>query len=231
MVKAELIKRSPLRILDKSIHGGLGAGNLGVVASAKGVGKTACLVHLATDQLLQGKHVIHVSFAERTDHIITWYEGIFKEIAKNKNLADSVQVHDDLIKNRVIMSFRQDGVSEEQIRRSLDSLIAAGGFNAEVIVVDGYDFKAGKPEFLKAIKDFAASRKLQVWFTADVDNVFDKKGVPGSLETYMDNVAVLVTLSNTDSKIRLKLVKDHERYVAEDLHLALDPRTMLIDGD
>ncbi len=45
MVKSELINRSPLRILEKSIQGGVGKGNIGVIASRKGVGKTACLVH------------------------------------------------------------------------------------------------------------------------------------------------------------------------------------------
>lgn len=95
MVKAELIKRSPLRIFEKSIQGGLGKGNLGILASRKGVGKTACLVHIATDKLFQGKHVIHVSFSARTDHIINWYEDIFKEIAKKQNLESAVTVHDE----------------------------------------------------------------------------------------------------------------------------------------
>ena len=70
----------------KAIHGGLGTGNIGVLASPKGVGKTACLVHIATDKLFQGKPVIHVSYSSRVDYIITWYEDIFKEIAKNRKL-------------------------------------------------------------------------------------------------------------------------------------------------
>ena len=74
MVKKELIRRSPLRILEKAIHGGLKDGNVGVLASRKGVGKTACLVHLSTDKLFQEKPVIHVSYASRVDYIITWYE-------------------------------------------------------------------------------------------------------------------------------------------------------------
>src|SRR5690242_16678828 len=100
MVKAELVKRSPLRIIEKSTHGGVGAGHLGIIASARGVGKTACLVHIATDQLFQGKHVIHVSFSGKTDHIVNWYEAIFKEIAKKRSLESAIDIHDDLIKNR-----------------------------------------------------------------------------------------------------------------------------------
>ena len=84
MVNTEIIQRSPIRNLEKSIHGGLGKGNIGVLASRKGVGKTACLVHIATDKLLQGKPVIHVSYASRVDYIITWYEEILKETVQEE---------------------------------------------------------------------------------------------------------------------------------------------------
>ena len=62
MIKEERNRRSPLRILEKSIHGGLGKGNIGVIAAKKGVGKTACLVHIATDQLFLNKHVIQAYY-------------------------------------------------------------------------------------------------------------------------------------------------------------------------
>ncbi|MDT8297998.1 MAG: hypothetical protein RQ801_06850, partial [Spirochaetaceae bacterium] len=85
-----MINKSPLRKLDKSINGGLGAGNIGVVASRRGIGKTACLVHIATDKLMADKHVIHVSYAKKVDHIISWYEDIFKEISLKRNLEDAM---------------------------------------------------------------------------------------------------------------------------------------------
>ena len=57
MFKKEVNEQSPLRILEASIHGGLGKGNLGVVAARAGVGKTACLVQIGLDDLLRDKHV------------------------------------------------------------------------------------------------------------------------------------------------------------------------------
>ena len=66
MIQSELIARSPLRILERSTRGGLGKGKIGAIAARRGVGKTACLVHIATDQLLRGKQVVHVSFASST---------------------------------------------------------------------------------------------------------------------------------------------------------------------
>ena len=231
MVKAELIKRSPLRILEKSIHGGLGKGNIGVLAARKGVGKTACLVHIATDKLLQNKPVIHVSYASRVDYIISWYEDIFKEIAKKRSLESAVDVHDEIIKNRVIMNFHQDGAKTEQVLSSLEVMITQGQFAADAIVVDGYDFGMSSPEDLFKFREFAEKLGLEVWFSASLkgeEPLFDEAGVPLALESFMDEIAVLITLYFESGHIRLHLIKDHDYPFAGELHLKLDPKTLLI---
>lgn len=231
MVKAELVKRSPLRILEKSIHGGVGKGNIGVIASRKGTGKTACLVHIATDQLFQNKQVIHVSFSGRTDHIVSWYEDIFGEIAKKRALDDAMSVHDQIIKQRVIMNFNQGGVAAAQLLRSLRAMVTDGQFAADVVVVDGYDFESGKPETLVALREFANELGLEVWFSASIhrdDPRTDENGVPMVLSRYIDSINVLITLHPADDHIKLSLIKDHDRYVTEDLHLMLDPKSLLI---
>lgn len=231
MVKEELIKRSPLRLLEKSIHGGVGAGNIGVIAARKGTGKTACLVHIATDQLFQEKHVIHVSFSGRTDHIISWYEDIFGEIAKKRHLESAMDVHDQLIKNRVVLNFNQEGVTREQMLRSIRALVDDGNFKADVVVVDGYDFDKGEPETLVAVREFAAEHGLTVWFSASVhreNSEVDEHGLPKNLAPFIDQISVLITLSPEDDHLKLQLVKDHDEYRTEDLHLHLDSKTLLI---
>lgn len=229
MVKAELVKRSPLRILERSIHGSLPAGNIGAIASRKGVGKTACLVHLATDKLFQGKHVIHVSFAARTDHIISWYEDIFKEIARKRNLENAMSVHDELIKNRVVMNFSQEGISPEQVFRSVRAMISDGHFAADIIIFDGYDFESGTVEDFEKIKAFAAELGLAVWFSVTLpDTATDEQGVPSVLGAYLPEIDVVITLTPTEHFVKLDLIKDYEHYPQEDLHLKLDPKTLLI---
>lgn len=231
MVKSELIKRSPLRILEKSIHGGVGPGNIGVIASRKGVGKTACLVHIATDKLFQDKHVIHVSFSNRTDHIISWYEDIFKEIAKKRELESAIDIHDELIKHRVIMNFSQEGISAEQIVHSIDAMVSHGKFAADTIVVDGYDFTKGNIEGLKTVRDFAARLGIEIWISASLkgkEPVFDEKGIPHELKSYLEEIAVLITLKYAGDYVHLKLVKDHGEIPSRELQLKLDPKTLLI---
>ena len=231
MVKSELINRSPLRILEKSIQGGVGKGNIGVIASRKGVGKTACLVHIATDKLLRDRHVIHVSFSKRTDHIISWYEDIFNEISKKRDLENAVDVHDQIIKNRVIMNFSQDGVETTQIIKSLEAMIVSGNFKANSVVVDGLDFGEVSEEDLGKIREFAKKLDLEIWFSVSLkgeEPIFDEDNFPVELKGLVSQLDVVLTLKYEDQSIRMDVVKDHDSDMKEELHLMLDPKTLLI---
>ncbi len=233
MVRSELIRRSPLRIFEKSIHGGLGAGNIGVIASRKGVGKTACLVHIATDQLFQDKHVIHVSFSARVDHIINWYEDIFKEIAKKRNLESAVEVHDEIIRNRVIMNFNQHGIKTEQILSSVQAMIEDGNFAADTVIFDGYDITRMDPADLEMIRNFAAESGLEIWFSvslgeSEAREIFDEEGIPMIMKPFIDSLSVLITLKFVDKHVHFQVIKDHDDLKPRDMQLTLDPRTLLV---
>jgi hypothetical protein len=234
MVKKELIKRSPLRVLEEAMHGGLGQGNIGILASRKGVGKTACLVHISTDKLFQDKAVIHVSYASRVDYIISWYEDIFREIAKKRQLENAVEVHDEIIKNRVIMNFKQDATKTKQVLKSVEAMITQGQFAAEAVIVDGYDFSISCQEDLKQFKAFAKKMNLEVWFSASLRGEkphFDENGIPYLLQGCGGEVDVIITLAFKDDHVRLHLVKDRDFPPAGELALQLDPRTLLIARD
>ena len=234
MVRQELIRRSPLRILEKSIRGGLGKGNLAVIASPKGIGKTACLVHIATDGLIQGKHTIHVSFSARTDHIISWYEDIFRGIASKKDMGSAMTVHGEIIRNRVIMNFNQEGVDAGRLVKSLRAMITGGNFAAEQIVIDGYNFRKSGPDDLRLLKDFASETGTSIWLSATTESEETGSpipGVPEVLTPFIDMISVLITLKDKKNHIDQQLVKDHESYPKENLHVRLDPRTLLIAED
>lgn len=231
MVKQELIQRSPVRVFEKSIHGGLKAGDVGVIASRKGVGKTSVLVQIALDKLLQGKKVIHVSFAQHTDYVISWYEDIFAEIAKKKNLENAVEVKGDLVKNRVLMNFNQDGVTSDQILRSLRAMIVDGGFKADALIIDGYDFSRATAERLSGVKKFASELGIEVWYTCTVagdDPVYDKRNIPLVLKDYIDTIDVVVVLEPKQDFIQFTVSKDRETFNPSSLDLKLDTKTLLI---
>ena len=231
MIREELIQRSPLRVLEKAIHGGLGKGNIGVLASRKGVGKTACLVHISTDMLFRSQPVIHVSYASRVDYIIGWYEDIFKEISQKRQLESALEVHDEIIKKRVIMNFKQDAARTDQVLKSIEAMIDCGNFAAEAIIVDGFKFAESTPGDLQKFKDFARRAGLEVWFSASLKGekpLFDDAGLPNELKAYLDQIDVLITLAYKTDHVRLCLVKDFDFPPPGDLEIKLDPKTLLI---
>ncbi len=231
MVRSELNKRSPLRVFEKSINGGVGKGHIGVLASKKGVGKTACLVHIATDKLFRDRHVIHVSFSQKVDHIINWYEDIFKEIAKKRELEDAVDIHDEIIKNRVIMNFNSQGTTIDQVLTSLRAMISDGNFPADSVIFDGYDLASSSDEDFNKLKSFAEEVQIEVWISASLKGetpVFNSNGVPEDLEGRIKDLDVLITLKYEGDHVHFQVIKDHGELEPKEMTLKLDPKTLLI---
>jgi KaiC/GvpD/RAD55 family RecA-like ATPase len=231
MVKQELIQRSPVRIFEKSIHGGLRAGEIGIISSQSGIGKTSVLVQIALDKLLQAKKVIHVSFTQHTDYVLAWYEDIFDEFIKKKNLENARDVKNELIRNRVLMNFNQDGVTADQILRSLRAMIVDGSFKAEALIIDGFDFAKMTRERITMIKNFARELELSVWYSCTVKGegaVYDEKGIPLITDGFAELIDVVIVLEPKPDHIVLAVSKDRETYNPEHLALKLDPKTLLI---
>lgn len=231
MVKQELIQRSPVRVFEKSIHGGLKTGEIGVIASKKGVGKTSVLVQIALDKLMQGKKVIHVSFYQHTDYVLAWYEDIFSEIVKKKNLEHAQDVKNDLVKNRVLMNFNQDGVTSEQIVRSLRAMIIDGGFKADALIIDGYDFSRSTKERISAMKDFAKELNLEIWYSCNInpdESKVEKTAIPYVLQDYVDLLDIIVLLEPKQDYIQFSVAKDRSVLNPTHMDLKLDIKTLLI---
>jgi hypothetical protein len=234
MVKEELIQRSPVRVLMNSIHGGLRPGELGLIASPGGIGKTSVLVQIALDKLLRGKKVIHVSFTQHIDYVLAWYEDIFDEFIKKKNLEDEADVKNDIVKNRVLMKFNQEGIAANQILKSLKAMINDGGFNAEYIIVDGYVFSPDDGGRVAAVKDFAKELGLAIWYSCTVKSeggtgsLYDKRNIPLVAGAFADLFDAVVVLEPKQDHIALTVSKDGDVYTPERLALRLDPKTLLL---
>jgi hypothetical protein len=231
MLKKELIQRSPLRVLEKSIQGGLGRGNLGVFAAKKGVGKTACLAHVALDNLLRGEKVLHVSFADNPQHIESWYEQIFKETAATYKLDNVRDVREEIVSNRLILHFKQADRTLDQVRKHIDTVTTGSSFEPAILIVDGYSLYDTTPDDLKLWKRIAEERNIEIWFSATLlpeRMELDEQGVPIPVSGYKDFFSVIILLNPVLEFIELKLLKDHDSKDLEKLRLKLDPRTLMI---
>lgn len=217
MVKQELIDRSPVRFFEKSADGGLNAGEIGVLTSKKGLGKTSVLVQIGLDMLLQDKPVVHVSFNQHSDNVITWYEDIFSETAKRKNLSDADEVKDAVIKNRVILNFSPESFSAERIVNTLKAL-AQGGVATNCLIIDGLDISKLSAEDFKLLKDYAKASNLVIWFSYNVED---------DVAYENDNIDCVIHLEQKPDTIQMVVLKAHGNKV-ENLSLKLDSKTLLM---
>jgi archaellum biogenesis ATPase FlaH len=224
MVKQDLIDRSPVRNFEKSLGGGVKAGEIGVIASKKGLGKTSILVQIGIDKLLQGSSVVHISFNQQADHVITWYEDIFNELAKKKNLDKASDVKTDVVRNRIVLNFNQDSVKPNQVIKTIKAL-AEGGSKPEAIIIDGFDFSKASSDSMKQMKDFAKEAKTIIWYSANVENV--DKGIPPSIRAFEADIDVVLYLEPKPDCIQIRVLKEHDRgeYSTD---LKLDVKSLLI---
>lgn len=221
MLKSAIIENSPLRILDSTLGGGLGKGNLGLVTSAHGLGKTAALVHIATDQLLQGRHVLHVTYHKRPDTTIAYYEEIFQEISKAKGLESSMEVHDEIIRNRSIMNLETYNI--EHLLESLELRIQQGGFEVNTLIVEEFDFAAAGDDSSSRFKELARKKNLEIWVSYSYKNAESRDEIQSHLHAF----DVILTFRPSGKHVHLELEKAHGRPI-QDPHLLLDPKTLLI---
>lgn len=236
MYSKEVTARSPLRIFERSIRGGLGPGNLGVVFSRPGVGKTAFLIGVALDDLLQGRKVLHISIGDAVDHVRGFYDEIFNALAASTELADRAAAHLAVERNRYIHTFRSSSFSLDKIRDAIAFLEQHQEFVPKLVVIDGYpSFEemdgAALARELEALRGLARSLSAELWLSAishREDQELDARGVPVSIARVDTALAVLVSLEPEADHIRLRLVKDHENPDVAHLHLELDPTTLLL---
>lgn len=232
MLKTQYLERSPIRIMEKSIHGGLGKGNLGVFTSRKGVGKTGCLIHVAIDTMLGGKKVVHLSFNSDTQHISKWYNIIYSELTKAYKLENS-DFFAEIIRNHIIMNLTQSKITIPEVVKSLERMIAHANFSPSVVIVDGLDFEKVEAEDFKQFRTFAEQQGIEMWFSATLHRErmnFDEHNIPEPVNRFYDLFSVIIMLVPQTDHVDLKLLKDRNATDLDKLRLKLDPKTFLISN-
>jgi len=224
MYRNYLTARSPIRLLEKGLHGGLGAGNLGMVLAGPGVGKSSFVVGLALDELLRDRRVLHVALDETVDHVRAYYDTVFDDLSSNSQLEDAATVQAEADRNRSIRVYGSEGFHVGKLREALD-LERETGASPRVVIVDGAEALAATD--VKALRELAAEASLELWLAvACREEKVD--GPPERFASVGDQLSVILALEPRDDAVALRAIKDHESPDVSALHVALDPRTLLL---
>ena len=230
MHRKELNERSPYRVLESSIHNGLGKGNIGVVVARHGVGKTAFLVGIALDDLMRGRKVLHVSLGQSLGRVREYYDEIFHDLARTARLEDATAIYREVERSRNIHAYLGNTFTLAKLVDDLELLREHVHFEPAAIILDGYDFDRAADADLRELRAIAGRYGCELWMSAVThrESARDAQGVPEPVARVKDKVDVILQLGHDGKNVHVALLKDHDSPSVPDAHLALDPVTMLL---
>jgi hypothetical protein len=208
--------------------GGTAQAMMGLVMARAGLGKTAILVQFALDCMLLGNKVLHVSIGEGVDKTRAWYDDILSLLTDGEKIESIPEV----MKNRMIMTFKESSFSKAKLEERLDDLVQQNIYKPECLIIDGYDFEQNDKQSLEELRDFMNDRGLKmIWFSA-VSHRADKRvsldGVPAPCHEVDSLFDTVLLIKPEGDSMKLKIVKCDTCSVDPGSILMLDPSTMLI---
>ena len=202
--KKELLASSPVRFFEPT-GAALDEGEIGLLTAKKGLGKTSILVQFGIDTLLKDKAIVHVSFNQKSENVITWYSSVLAEICKSHKV-DVDELSDELFRNRTILNFNQNTFTLPKVVNTLKALID-NGIKLETIIVDDLDLLKTEVSDLNCFCDFIKEEKMTAWFSYNSEASDLKEILPSEKMAKFNSVAHL--LSETES-VSLSILKKGE---------------------
>jgi hypothetical protein len=201
---------------------------MGLVMARAGLGKTAILVQFALDCMLLGNKVLHVAIGEGVDKTRTWYDDILSLLTDGEKIESIPEV----MKNRMIMTFKESSFSKAKLEERLDDLVQQNIYKPECLIIDGYDFESNDKKSLEELRDFMNDRGLKmIWFSA-VSHRDDKRvsadGVPAPCHEVDSLFDTVLLIKPEGDSMKLNILKCDTCSVDPGSTLMLDPSTMLI---
>ena len=227
----DLMKFGPLGVLEKTSHKGLGKGHLGVLIARAGVGKTACLIHIALSKLFRDQKLVHISLENAPEKVSSYYNVIFSDLLQSLGTSHLAEMRALIQQNRMILSFLNQSFEIRRLRENLANLAQRIQFVPDTLIVDGLDFSKVSEDLLEEFQEIARTSQVEIWFSAlSHKHIADtnERGIPYPCNHVDHLFSIILQLEPSQSGILLKLLKDHENPIAAEAHVRLDPQTFMV---
>jgi hypothetical protein len=191
-----------------------------------GVGKSSFLVGVAIDELLRGGTVLHVALDQTLAHVRHSYDTVFEALAASTRLDDPDATRTEIDNRRRIRVYSAGEFTASKLADAV-KIEAETGVRPTLIAIDKLDAAAVDADSLASIRALAQELAAEVWFTLQSDSE-RVRGLPASWKKLADHVNVVLALEPDGEGVTLRALKDHENADLRDLHVGLDPRTLLL---
>ncbi|MBW1974451.1 MAG: hypothetical protein JRI45_02620 [Deltaproteobacteria bacterium] len=221
------VKSGVFDLLDAKLMGG----EIGVIVSRAGVGKTAFLTLIALEEISSGGKILHVCIDEPPDKIRTWYE----ELLRVHGNLTSTTVLKGLVKSiepqRFIVSFLHNSFSLQKLAETLENVSGQARFKPSLVVLDGLDFERYDKTFFSNMKKLLNDQEIPMWASARTHRHLEEenpKKIPHPCNNFEELLDVIVILAPTpEGNISLRVAKDRKVYNPEGKEVILKPQVFV----
>jgi len=149
--------RGTLSVLLPRFEGGPSNGQVGLVLSPTGVGKSLVLVHAGLDAILDGRKTLHIAVSDDVAQVRNRYDELYRVVVAPR-VDDPAAAMVAAERRRMIHSFREKEFTLDAVRANLVMLRDMADFSPEVLVLDGSDSSV-----LRGLSELATEFNLSVW--------------------------------------------------------------------
>jgi hypothetical protein len=203
-----------------------------------GVGKTAFLVQIGLDDAMRERPVLHVALRQELDHVRSWYDALFDDLADVTELQNREQARALLNRNRVIQAYPDASLPHERLDDILGLYADKIGFTPKAILIDGFDWESGKivsrAAELGAFKITAKRIGAELWMAAQTHRAgtaAHPTAMVPPCDAYSDLIDLGIFIESEGAGATVRLLKDHDNPHPAETHLHLDTDTMRIVSD
>ena len=233
MIREQLTARNPLRILEKTLSGGLRPGGLGLVLAPAGVGKTAFLVQIGLDAIMRENKVLHVALGQNTDHVQAWYDALFNDMAGNRHDEEIEELRTSSARFRVLQTFADTAFSPQRLEQAVGLFLTHMNFKPDVILIDGFDWLCASnvriAAAIGAFRSCAHRNGAQLWMTAQPNTslaMTASSPIMPPCGTYEELIDVAIYLEPAGTSVCVRVLKNNGHDTIPDPHLLIHCDTL-----
>ena len=186
--------KTPWPVITSLMDGGLGAGELGVVAAPSAAGKSWLLVAIGAEALRNGKRVVHYTLELNQKYVGLRYDTVFAGVEPSKIRLNVDKVRNIIEKTSgelIIKYFPPRAATPNTLYAHIQRLESAG-MRPDLVIIDYAD--------LLRSAEKAEARYQELGFIYEqIRGMLGEFGVPGWTASQTQRCLVLSTMVNTQS--------------------------------
>jgi len=223
--------QAALELVRRTLGDPLRPGELGALMGRAGVGKTACMTHIALEHLLLNQPVLHVCIDGVAEKIKIWYQELLKNLPASPSREEFTSLRRRVESLRFILAYLHQTFSVPKLEQSLRNLEEQTNFHPALVVLDGLVFDGEPHETVAELQDFALKHGVSMWMSIRTHRhiaTANENGIPYPCHECDGLFYAILLLEAGSQAIRVRLLKHGEGYQPEHQEVFLNPQTFLL---